>query len=260
MRASSGSGPLAGRNVLVTRPAHQADSLARLIEAAGGSPVLFPTIEIIALHSAQLARVIDHLDGFACAIFVSPNAVNAALLAIAARRALPPGLEFAAVGLGSVKALERFGIRGVVAPARFDSEALLEMPALREVAGRRIVIFRGEGGRELLGETLAARGALVEYASCYQRCVPQADVAPLLAAAARGDLHAITVTSSEGVRNLLAMTAGRDVSCLLALPVFAPHARIAAAARDCGFANVVTTAQGDAGLVEGLCDRFGGKT
>ena len=77
--------------------------------------------------------------------------------------------------------MRRYGATEVIVPSeRFDSEALLALPELETVAGKRIAIFRGEEGRELLGDTLRARGASVEYVACYRRVQPPADIRPLL--------------------------------------------------------------------------------
>ena len=148
--------PLAGRSVVVTRPAQQAQAFARLVSGAGGRPILFPAIEIREMEdSGPFARLVDRLDDFDLAIFVSPNAVERAMGLIRGRRAFPPRLRVATVGGGSVRALERFGITGVLAPqGRFDSEALAELPELAAMNGWRVVIFRGAGGRETLGEVL----------------------------------------------------------------------------------------------------------
>ena len=253
MSEATKGGPLSGKGIVVTRPAHQAAHLAELIRAAGGSPILFPVIEIAAVDDPQpLLALIDRLDEFDLAIFVSPNAVNMAMTLVKARRALPPHLGFAAIGRSSVRELGHFGLTGVIAPARFDSEALLELPAMQAVAGKRIVIFRGNGGRELLGDALAARGATIEYAECYRRGRPQAGAAPLLEARSRHELHAVTVTSSEGLHNLFELVGGPDRPWLRKTPLFVPHPRIEQAARELDFATVVLTAQGDEGLLQGL--------
>jgi uroporphyrinogen-III synthase len=195
---------------------------------------------------------VDRLDAFDWAIFVSPNAVHKALTAITLRRSLPPSLKFAAVGRGTVKALAKFGLNEVAAPARFDSEALLELEPMQNVAAKWVAIFRGVGGRDTLADALKARGARVEYAECYRRVVPASDPAPLLAAWNEGGLDAIVVTSSEGVRNLGVLVGAQGRDSLMKTPVFAPHARIARTARELGIATVVETAQGDDGLLAGL--------
>lgn len=114
----------------------------------------------------------------------------------------------------------------------------------------------GEGGRELLGDTLAARGASVEYVECYRRARPRADAAPLLRAWARNEVHAVIVTSSEGLRNLFEMIGKLGQSWLRRTPLLVPHPRIAAAARELGCTNVVETGPGDDGLLEALQQLF----
>jgi len=249
---------LAGRHVVVTRPARQTAHMAALIRAAGGEPVLFPALEIVDAEDLQpVLALVDRLDSFALAIFVSANAVDKALALVRERRDWPAGLRVATVGGGSARALARHGFAAVIAPsARFDSEALLDLPQLKDVRGKRVVIFRGDGGRELLGDTLSARGAVVEYAECYRRRRPQADVAPLLALAAGRQLDAFTVTSSEGLANLHDMLGEAGLRWLKQTPLFAPHERIAAAARALGVQTVVLTGPGDEGLVAGLAAFF----
>jgi uroporphyrinogen-III synthase len=252
--------PLAGRGIVVTRPAHQAEDLARLIAEAGGRPILFPVIEILDAEDLRpIIAIIDRLDEFDLAVFISPNAVDKAMNLITARRTLPPRLRIAAVGKGSAKELRRFGVADVIAPkGRFDSEALLELPELQDMRGGNVVIFRGDGGRELLGDTLVARGAVLTYVECYRRNRPNADSALLLRAWARSEVHAVTVTSGEGLRNLFDMVGKLGQQWLKKTPVFAPHERIAQLARELGVEVAVSTAPGDEGLVSGLKSHFAG--
>jgi len=249
---------LAGRRVVVTRPAGQSAHLAALIRAAGGEPLLFPALEIFDAEDLQPAlALVERLDAFDLAIFISANAVEKALALVRARRAWPQGLRVATVGRGSERELRRHGFAAVIAPSeRFDSEGLLDLPELRQVQGKRVVIFRGESGRELLGDTLAARGATVEYAECYRRGRPNADPAPLLARCARREIDAFTVTSSEGLANLRELLGEAGAPCLKNTPLFVPHERIAAAARALGVHAVVLTGPGDEGLVAGMAAFF----
>ncbi len=262
MSAAINQGPLAGKGIVVTRPAHQADALASLIRAAGGEAIMFPVIEIRdAEDTGPLHAVIDVLDKFDVAVFVSPNAVSKAMTAITARRRLPPGLAIAAVGPGSVRELARFGVGEVIVPsARFDSEALLELPQLGELRGKRVVVFRGDGGRELLGDTLQARGARVEYVECYRRGRPALDPAPLLDAWKGNRLAAVTVTSSQGLRNLFLMAGEAGQAPLAKTPLFVPHPRIAQTGRELGIVTVLVTEPGNEGLLAGLVEYFKGVT
>ena len=256
---TAAAAPLAGRGIVVTRPAQQSGSLAGRIRAAGGRAILFPVLEIIDTPDLQpLNEAIDRLDDYQLVVFISPNAVVRAMRQVETRRRRwPAPLRVAAIGKGSVRELERFGISGVLAPERhFDSEHLLELPELQAVAGQRVVIFRGDGGRELLGDTLAARGAQVDYVECYRRTRPDADVTPLLEAWAGKTLNAVTITSSEGMRNLFAMVGPSGQPLLQQTPLFAPHPRIAAVARELGCRNVIESAPGDDGLMAALLHHF----
>jgi len=250
---------LVGRGIVVTRPAHQAGPLADMIRASGGNPILFPTLDIVDVENADpLDRLIDRLDEFDFAIFVSPNAVRRGMARITARRSLPARIKIVTVGRGSSKELERFGVTDVIVPQNgSDSEALLALPELNDVAGRWVVIFRGEGGRELLGETLSARGARVEYATCYRRVKPELDPSPLMEAWAGGKLHAVIVTSSEGMRNLFEMVGESGQDLLQSTPMLVPHARVAATARDLGSKLVIVGNFGDEQLVAQLAQYFG---
>jgi uroporphyrinogen-III synthase len=250
--------PLAGKGIVVTRPAHQAQALTRLISGAGGKPLPFPVIEIRDIEDpAPVLALIDRLHEFNVAIFVSPNAAEKGMALVKARRTWPAKLKAAAVGSGGVKALQRHGVTDVIAPeGRFDSEALLELPAFALVYGKRVVVFRGAGGRELISETLTERGAVVEYAECYRRVRPDNDIAPLLRAWERNELNAIAVTSSEGLRNFLDMIGMQGRELALRTPVFVPHPRIAETASDLGVLRVIVTGPGDDGLLTGLSAYF----
>ena len=246
--------PLAGLGILVTRPAQQAAHLAELIRQAGGNPILFPALEIVDLPDLQpLNALIDRLEQFDLAIFISPNAVQKALNLIRARRELPPSLQIAAIGKGSRKALQQFGVKNIIAPTQtFDSEALLALPELQDVAGLRIVIFRGDGGRELLGDSLVARGALLSYAECYRRQKPQADSDALRYLWARDELNAVTITSAEALRNLYDIAGKLCQQWLKKTPLFVPHERIAQVARELGLEQVFVTEAGDEAMVAGI--------
>lgn len=250
---------LEGRTIVVTRPAAQAEAFAGRLAAEGATPVVFPAIEIVdAPDTASLAAAVGRLDAFDLAIFISPNAVNRAMNQVRARRAWPAGLRVAAIGRGSARELARYGFADVLVPERrFESEGLLALPALADVTGWRVVIFRGDGGRELLGDTLVRRGANVEYAECYRRVKPDADAGELLRRWVRGGIDAVTVTSSEGLRNLFDMVGNLGRHWLRRTPLFVPHERIAATATELGARCVILTDPADEGLLEGLARHFG---
>jgi uroporphyrinogen-III synthase len=252
---------LAGRHIVVTRPAGQATHLAEALVAHGAKPVLFPVLAIVDVADRKpLLDLALRLDQFDIAVFISPNAVRKALDVILEHRSWPDSLRVATMGKSSENELARYAIGEVgdiISPQdRFDSEALLALPAMQDVAGKRIVIFRGDGGRELLGDTLLERGASVEYAECYRRGKPDLDAAPLLKLWEADALDAITITSSEGLRNLFDMIGPLGQAWLRKTPLFVPHPRIAAQAEALGLKRVIPTDAADDGLVSGLLAYF----
>lgn len=250
------NGPLAGRTIVVTRPQAQAAPLAEAIIAAGGTPLIFPLLEISpAADSQSLADAAARLADYALVVFISPNAADHALPVLLEQQAWPESLIPAAVGQGTVKTLAERGIHGCIAPTeRFDSEALLELPELatERITGKRIAIFRGDGGRELLADTLRERGATVDCITCYRRSGPSTSVALLMVAWRAGHLDALTVSSSEGLRYLVDLLDAEGRAFLQKTPLFVPHARIAENARALGLSNILLTEAADAGVLAGL--------
>ncbi|MFA5529589.1 MAG: uroporphyrinogen-III C-methyltransferase [Thiohalomonadaceae bacterium] len=233
---------LAGVGVLVTRPAHQADSLARLIVDAGGTPVAWPTLEIAPPQDpAPADALLDRITGFDLVVFVSANAVTQGLARLG--RSLPADLQVAVVGAGTARAFqEQTGRTPTLTPdERFDSEGLLALPELQEMTGRRVLIVRGDGGRELLAQTLRARGAEVEYAEVYRRLAPPAVPPEAWSALAEDRIHVVTATTAEGLRNLVTM-AGELTPRLLALPLVVGAERQREAAAALGFHGPIIVA------------------
>lgn len=248
------SGPLHGAGVLVTRPARQAAGLAVQLAALGATPLVFPAIVILPpADRTALDLVHAMLDRYDIAIFVSANAAE---YGVPAPQRWPAHLRIFAPGPGTAAALVAAGLRDVAIPATtFDSEGLLALPALADVEGKRVAIFRGGGGREHLGDTLIARGAAVDYVDCYRRAVPESGAQGLVDALRERRLHALTFTSSEGLDNLWRLV-GTDAQPLLQrVPAFVPHPRIAGRARALGLTAVATEGS-DAGLVAGLIEWF----
>lgn len=246
---------LAGKRVLVTRPRAQQQSLAELIEAQGGEAICFPLLEIAPVSPGNwLPLVQRHWSDCTLVIFISPNAVEASVPHLHGQQLSLSGKTVAAIGPGTVTKLAQFYVHNVVLPSgRFDSEALLEQAALQEacVAGKGVMVFRGNGGRDLLGDTLTARGARVTYVSCYERSAP-VDASFLTALFEDGRLDAVTISSSEALRNLMGLLSPELIARVRAMPLFVPHQRIAKVASDLGFLHVVLTDPADAGIINGL--------
>ncbi len=246
--------PLARIGVIVTRPARQAAGLAQQLAVLGATPIIFPAIAILppadrtALDAAHAA-----LSQYDLAIFVSANAAE---YGVPAAGRWPSGLPAFAPGPGTATALIAAGLVDVRIPATtYDSEGLLALPEFADVTGRRVVIFRGDGGREVLGDTLRTRGATVDHVGCYRRTAPRGGADALVEVLRDGRAQALTLTSSEGLDNLLALLDADALRRLRELPTFVPHPRIAESARAKGF-RAIATEGADAGLIGGLLEWF----
>jgi uroporphyrinogen-III synthase len=251
--------PLAGIGVLVTRPEHQTQRLAELIRSLGGEPLLFAAMEIVAPPDDAIEPVMKRLAEFELAVFTSPNAARLAMPRIARAGGLPTGLRVAALGPGTATELKKFGVREMITPeADFDSEALLEALSELQFDGRRVVIFRGQGGRELLGQSLRQRGAEVEYVECYRRARPLRDLANLMPLWQQGRLRVCLATSSEIVTNLFDMAGATFRPWLCQTPMFVSHSRVAVTAFALGVHTVFVAGTGDEALVSGLETWFAG--
>ncbi len=244
---------LAGLSVLVTRPREQADALCEAIEAARGRPVRLPAIEIEPPGDPErAAAVLGEADRADLLIFVSANAVRHAFELLP--EILPETVRIAAVGRATARALDELGLAPDLVPAdSFNTEGLLALPELQQMAGRQVIIVRGEGGRETLRETLEARGARVTYAEVYRRRCARRDTTNLernWAALA----EAVVVTSVEVLDCLWGMLgeAGRRQLCDTPLVVLS--GRIADHARALGCRQVVVTARADdRAILDSLC-------
>ncbi len=240
--------------IVVTRPAKQAEGLCQLIEKQGGTAIRFPSLEITAPnHPKRAATQLQQLSRFDIAIFVSSNAVEWGARHIGEQ--LPQHLILVAVGKRTGRALEEQWHRPVLSPVSGNnSEAILALPEMQKVTGRRILIIRGQGGRELLAEQLKQRGAEVCYAEVYQRTRPKRSLQPLQTATSA---RLISATSNESLQNLydMALEDGPETrDWLLAQPLVVISPRTAALAKALGFRHPATVASdaSDTGLLNAM--------
>ena len=234
MTAAS-TGSLQGMRVLVTRPAHQADALCRLVEERGGKALRLPLLAIVPVpHVASAARQLEAARDFDWWIFTSTNAVQQA-------RQLVAGdwpAQLAAVGATTAAALTAGG-RDITTPqGAYSSEGLLALPQFQQVSGQKILLVTGEGGLELLAPALRSRGARVEVAAVYRR-VPLPYDGEHVAARLRA-CDAIIITSGEALEHLLRITPITARAALLKKQLVVPGARMVEKASELGFRSLLT--------------------
>ena len=225
--------PLHNVKVLVTRPKQRAAGLCESIRRAGGTALPFAAIEIKEPddpRNREYAR--QHIGEFALAIFISPTAVEETCAAIGK---LPTTVSIAAIGSRTARALDAQGMPVDIKPDGHDSESLLAHPRLQQKAVRdqKIIIFRGEGGREVLGDTLTSRGAEVFYADMYRRSLPESP-GELEHYLAQADI--ITISSNQGLQNLYDLAADKD--SLIRHTLVVPGQRAYRLAKALGFGNI----------------------
>ncbi len=239
--------------VVNTRPAGQAAGLDARLTAAGFDVHAMPLQQLEPLPDgpARLAGAVRAAHWLIC---VSPSAAD---LAAPVLTTLPPTVRLAAVGAPTARRMAALAGRAVLCPAAGnDSEALLACPELADPAGQTVAIFKGEGGRPLLGDALAARGARVERIDGYRRIPAAIDWPAFDAALAAHPRWALVVTSSEAAGWLFDLAGEGRRATLQSAVILAPHPRIAAQLRQLGGRDVLTTPAGDDATVAALTEWF----
>ena len=251
--------PLVGLGVVVTRPAAQAEPMVERLQALGARVVRVPLLAIeppLDLDAARAAvRAAATCD---LAVFVSTNAVDHGLALLRETcGGIPAGMRLAAIGQATAQALETQARAPDLVPVSgFDSESLLVLEELQaeRIQGQRVVIFRGNGGREKISGTLRSRGAEVLYAEVYRRVRPPVDVEALRTLGEAGRIDAIVVTSGESLSHLFDAFPRPPHHWLDRVALVVPSARVGEAAQRQGhrLEPVVASEAGDDALVRAL--------
>ena len=247
---------LTDKTILITRPDGREGNLRRLIEEAGAKVIHYPVITIQPppeLDIQQLVLLREQLHSFTMAIFISPTAVEQSRIYFPA---LPEHFTIVSIGNKTTEALEHQNIHVDVEAPDKNTESLLAHPLFQmpKIDGRRILIFRGSGGRALLGDSLIRRGAQVRYVETYKRELPPH---PPLDEREVSDLDAITISSNEGLDNLITLM--EDPSLLIDIPLVVPSTRAYTLARQHGFRTIITAENAtDEAAIAALSDYFSG--
>jgi uroporphyrinogen-III synthase len=229
--------------LLLTRPREEVAALAGELARAGvfSSSLPLLAIEPLAIDAGQ-RRMLADLARYQAVIVVSKPAARLAMGLLAESTGLPtPGPAWFSVGAATAAVLGQAGVMAEAPDSGDDSEALLAVPALQraiEAPGARVLIVRGEGGREVLADTLRARGASVDYLQLYRRRLP-AYASGTLARRVRAErLNALVVSSGQGFEHLRQL-AGAEWPELSCLTLFVPSPRVAEMARAAGAQHVL---------------------
>ena len=201
--------PLFGRRIVITRAAEQASDVAETFRRLGADPIVLPTIEIRPpADYGPLDDAIERLEQYDWLIFTSRNGVARFVerLDQSQRDLRAVRGRIAAIGPATAAALRKLHLEPDVLPEQFVAEGLLEVLAVEDWNRKRVLIPRAAQAREILPDTLRARGAQVDVPPAYETYQAEASRVRLKALTA-GDSPPdwITVTSSSTVRNLVEM-------------------------------------------------------
>lgn len=246
---------LHGLKILVTRPVHQAKNLCEGITALGGIPLLFPTVEIVAIEDkTDLIAAMARLGTQDLVIFISANAVTNVMPYWPPPACALNNLAIAAIGFATAHCLAQHKIHTDILPVgACSSEGLLNHPELLHCKAKKVTLFSGAGGRTLLADTLKKRGAEVTQVAVYRRVLPQhTDV--MQNQGLLDGLDIVVSTSVESLQNLLYLTGPAAKRQLLNLPLLVISPRMAAFAHEFGFTRppILTNGPSDAAILEAL--------
>src|SRR5688500_7775909 len=248
---------LTNKNIWLTRPPEQIGELRKELERLGAHVLSFPllTIQAIAPAPADKQRLMN-LDQYDLVFFVSTNAAKIGLDVIAGFWPQYPShiLNFA-VGPSTAAEIESRALRVCYPQDRMSSEAMLELPQLQDIRGKKALIIRGVGGREILAEGLLARGAVVDYAELYERVLPVYTNGQLRRCLQQHTPDAMVVSSAEALDNLRRLYEPLTLEKLSwqQFPLYVTSDRLAEHAHDAGFTSVATMAGAtDAAIINGL--------
>ncbi len=246
------------KKVLVTRAQHQSQHLTDLIESNDGWQVVrFPVIDVL-----PVSLTADDNDRLACinyfdyVFFISVNAVNFALKLFSGKIEKLQVLNCIAVGRATYNCLVSYGLSNIlVSDQGFNSESLLAMPELRDLQGCRCLIVRGKGGRELLADSLLARGATVEYLETYERVLAENDnMTEVERLCLQNEITGIVIYSGEALRNLLRLLNKEIIKDkLVSIPLVVISQRVYALAKEMGFKSIIIAEEAsDSAMVNAL--------
>lgn len=245
--------------LLLTRPAEDCAALAQTLGAQGVFSHCMPLLAIEALDETPEQRsAFADLQRYCAVIVVSKPAARIGLQLLAQHGAPTPDLPWFSVGAATAAVLAEQGLGVHFPDLGDDSEALLALPALQQAIAApapRVLILRGEGGREFLAESLRSQGVSVDYLPLYRRVLPQYAPGELSRQVRAERLNGLVVSSGQGFQHLLQL-AGDDWSALARLPLFVPSPRVAEQARAAGAQIVVDCRGASAAALQAALEQF----
>ncbi|WMC10565.1 uroporphyrinogen-III synthase [Oceanimonas pelagia] len=242
---------------LVLRPEPQSHRLCETLRRAGHQPVATPLLSFApGAELEQAPALLNGLGGGDYVIAVSVQAVNFADNALKTRGLPWPDVTYVAVGEATGRAFAAVGVANALVPDDPRSEGMIALPQLQQPAGRRVVILRGDGGRDMMAPTLAQRGARVDYCEVYRRCYRDDAGGELVKEWQHRGVDSIIITSGGLLQHLFQLAANSARDWLLSRLVIVPSMRVAEQARALGFTHIINAkGASDPALLSALDER-----
>ncbi|MEH6591186.1 MAG: uroporphyrinogen-III synthase [Halioglobus sp.] len=226
--------------VLVTRPQGQGQPLSDALISRGYPCQSLPLLQLHGLEalSSEAEQHLAQLDQFQHIIFISTNAVHYGMPRLASAGTLPVDAQWYAIGSATAGRLSEHGVAVTAAAGPMTTESLLAHPSLRDLAGQRVLIVKGVGGRISLRKGLQSRGARVDEFECYRRQCPSMATGALLKYLTEWQIGLILISSGEGLNNMVELLGGSLTHDVALLPLVVPSTRVLEQAGELGFKNV----------------------
>ena len=241
---------------LVVRPEPQNHSLCEALRRAGHQPVATPLLRFApGAGLEQAPALLSELASGDYVIAVSVQAVNFADNALKTRGLPWPDVTYVAVGEATGRAFAAVGVTALV-PDDPRSEGMIALPQLQDPAGRRAVIRRGDGGRDMMAPTLTRRGARVDYCEVYRRCYRDDADGELVKQWRRLGVDSIIITSGGLLQHLFQLAANSAKDWLLSRLLIVPSIRVVEQAKALGFTHIINAkGASDPALLSALDER-----
>jgi len=233
---------MAANGILITRPEGQGNTLGEAAARLGLRPCYQPLIELEPLQDlpGEQRQLVQNLDLYQHVIFISGNAVRYAMPWLEKQwPQWPVGVTWYAVGTGTARALADFGPDPLTPGEEMNSEGLLRLAPLRDLRGERVLVVKGEGGRELLGNELQRRGARVDQLACYRRRPVRLPENSLARCLDEEQVVLVMISSGEGLSNFVALLSPTETTKLRCVTLLLPSRRVAGMAQAAGFERVL---------------------
>lgn len=233
------------KHVLVTRPQGQQQTLLDGLRQIDVEVSYSPSLSIAATALTATDRgCLANIDQYHAVVFISRNAAEFALAHLDAMwPQWPVGVHWLAVGEATAATLSDAGLQPEHPPEGFNSEALLAMPVLQTLTDKKILLLRGDGGREVLAPTLRQRAEQLDEVVLYRRACSPDFKWPSRA------VDAVMVTSQQGWECIIESV---PKTCL----VIAGSERIAEQVRAAGFDATAAASPHDRDMLAALSDCF----